>query len=362
MDQAQRSADSERLRLAMQRSNVIAAETDRHLRYRWIINPHPDFDPTEVLGKRDDEIAAGEGIDALVEFKERVLKTGIPGTATIAFRRSDGVHTYDFAAEPIRSPEGEILGVRTAAVDITARARIEAELLHKNDQRAAFLDLLAHEVRNATHVANLALRSAQVDPAMVETSLALARRQLTQLERLAEDMVEAAGLARGNLSLRKRKLDLVTVVRDVLDGCAADIKSAQLTLISDMPSAAIEIEGDPDRLLQIMHNLMSNAIKYTSPGGQIRVAVTATETDANLAVSDDGVGIPSDKLDAIFDSFVQLGRRTESARGGIGVGLSLVKALVELHGGHIEAFSSGLGKGSEFRIRLPRIEASSDLD
>lgn len=267
-------ADAERLTLAIQRGKMIAAETDTQLRYLWVVNPHSDFNSVEVLGKRDDELGTDEGIAKLVELKKRVLETGFASVETISFRGSDGDHIYEIAAEPIQDSLGSISGVRTVAVDVTQRARAEAEVRHRDQQRSAFLDSLAHEVRNATHVAVLALQRAEIDPDALGPSLTIARRQLMQLERLAEDLVDAARMTPGSLNLRKRSVDLLKLVRQALDDCVAEADSSRLTLVSDLPPTPVEIEADPDRLLQVLQNLLSNAIKYTPSGGHIKVTVT----------------------------------------------------------------------------------------
>lgn len=171
-EQTQRS-EAGRFALALERAKVIAAEVDVELRYRWIANPHPEFDPASVLGKRDDECARDEGIRHLMALKRRVLESAVPEAREITFFRSNGVHVYDVWAEPILSDTGDVTGVRTAAVDVTARANAERQLQRQLEERAQFLNALAHEIRNSSHTATLSIRLAEMHPQSRGASLEL---------------------------------------------------------------------------------------------------------------------------------------------------------------------------------------------
>jgi signal transduction histidine kinase len=210
---------------------------------------------------------------------------------------------------------------------------------------------LAHEIRNAAHVVSLALKVARRDPARLGRSLDTAERQLVQLERLAGDLMDASRISQGRLSLHTERLNLVEVVRHAADGARAALEQAGHELSCELPAVPVVVRGDSGRLLQVIGNLLDNAIKYTPPGGHIGLQLTAGAAGAELVVRDDGAGIPPEKLDSVFDTFEQLGRSGGS--GGVGIGLSLARSLVELHGGTLRAVSEGPGRGSEFRLWLP---------
>jgi CheY-like chemotaxis protein len=180
-------------------------------------------------------------------------------------------------------------------------------------------------------------------------------RQVGQMSRLIDDLLDVSRITRGTLELRRERVACADVVEAAIEACREDLAAKGHRLRTDLPPRALEIEADRDRLVQVLCNLLGNAAKYTPPGGHIDLAVGAgDERTLVISVKDDGVGIPSGKLGEIFDLFARVEQALDR-QGGLGVGLTLARQLVELHGGTIEPRSPGIGRGSEFVVRLPVI-------
>ena len=221
-----------------------------------------------------------------------------------------------------------------------------------------FLAVLAHELRNPLAVISAAIhikkrRSADGDDDM----LSAIEGQTQQLTRIVDDLLEVSRISLGKLELHKQRLDLVSLVREVFEKGADKLQAGKHRKQFYAPSTELFIEGDPIRLGQVFSNLLNNAAKYTADVGAIDVTVTQDGCSAVVIVKDTGVGIPPEMITRVFDIFIQVDRNLGRAQGGIGVGLSLTRSLVTLHGGTIEARSGGADKGSEFIVRLPLSEA-----
>jgi signal transduction histidine kinase len=242
-----------------------------------------------------------------------------------------------------------------------ARRRLEADLRRKTDElieadrhKDEFLAVLAHELRNPlatiTNVLHLMLGEQGLrDP----EAAAVIVRQVSHMARLIDDLLDAARVARGVITLRKEEVDLSTAVTHAVGTVRPMIEEREQALSVSVPPEPMQLEADPARLEQILVNLLSNASRYTDPGGSIRLVAERDGDELRLTVRDTGVGIPSEMLPQIFGLFVQADRDRSRIRGGLGIGLALVRSLVELHGGTIQARSEGPGQGSEFIARLP---------
>ena len=250
--------------------------------------------------------------------------------------------------------------------DITERKRIERrtydlliELKEADRHKDEFLALLAHELRGPLAPLRNSLellKRAGTDESIRRQVRATMDRQLGQLVRLVNDLLDVSRIARGQIEIRSEPVDLAAVVQQAVETCRPLVTFAGHTLSVSLPAEPVHVDADPARLAQVLGNLLHNACKYTEPGGRIDLAMTRESEDAVIRIKDTGIGIPSNKLDGIFDLFVQLDRTKERSQGGLGVGLALVKRLVAMHGGSVEAASEGPGRGSEFVVRLP-IEA-----
>ena len=241
------------------------------------------------------------------------------------------------------------------------RVRAE-EFLRLADQRKdEFLATLGHELRNplAPLLSGMQLlRLGEFDRVRAPHILAVMERQITHLLRLVDDLLEVSRITRGLIEVRRHPLDLVGVVRAALDSCRTEIETAGHEVTIDVPETPIPVSGDPVRLTQVFANLLHNAAKYTNPGGQIRVTATCADDRAVVSIRDNGIGIPVSHLGSVFEMFMQVDRFNRRAQGGLGIGLTLVRTLVEMHDGRVEARSEGPNKGSEFLVELPLLSAS----
>jgi PAS domain S-box-containing protein len=247
--------------------------------------------------------------------------------------------------------------------DISARKHIEEELQRAQESlRAAdrrkdeFLALLAHELRNPLAPIGNGLTILQLrtvtDPVAQRTAEMMGR-QLKHLVRLVDDLLDVSRITRGKLELRTRQVLLTEVLTSSLESCRESIEAHGHELIMDLRAQDLIVDADPDRLVQVFANLLSNSAKYTDRGGRICVTLERVNNEAVVAVTDNGMGIPPDLIDKVFHMFSQ-GRAHEAhAEGGLGIGLALVEMLVQMHGGAVAAASAGLGLGSTFTVRLP---------
>lgn len=247
--------------------------------------------------------------------------------------------------------------------DITERKRIEQQkhevmiaLKESDRQKDEFLALVSHELRGPLAPLRNCLELLRVrgsDESLRKKVQGTMERQLDQLVRLVNDLLDLGRVARGEIEVHREAVELGAVMRHAVDACAPLAAAADHALSIAVPPEAIYVDADPARLTQVFGNLLQNACKYTEPGGRIEFSAAREAGQAVIRVKDTGLGIAADKLESIFGLFVQVSPAPERTRGGLGIGLSVVKRLVELHGGTIEAFSAGLGTGSEFIVRIP---------
>lgn len=242
------------------------------------------------------------------------------------------------------------------------RARIEREreaLLHAaeaaNRAKDEFLAMLGHELRNPLAPIQTALELMRLNPdAKAERERTVIERQVVHLTRLVDDLLDVSRIARGGVALKPELVEIAEVVRHAVELASPLLEQRAHALHLEVPSGGLVVLGDIARLIQIVSNLLNNAGKYTPPGGQIAVHVRAEEQHVVLSVRDTGVGIAPEVLPRVFDLFVQARQTIERAQGGLGLGLTIVKNLVESHGGEVSAHSAGIDQGSEFVVRLPR--------
>ena len=243
------------------------------------------------------------------------------------------------------------------ALESELKARVE-ELAETGRRKDEFLGMLAHELRNPLHaISAAACVLDRAGPEAPSRPRDIIHRQLAILARLVDDLLEVSRMTRGTIQLRRVPLDLVQIVRQAAQSSreSLDSRRQQLTVIE--PESPLLLEGDDVRLEQVVMNLISNASKFSAPGSSITLEVRerwdSEQRLAELSVRDQGVGIPRDMLSKIFEPFVQVDQSLARSLGGLGIGLSLVRSLVELHGGSVLAKSPGLGKGAEFVVRVP---------
>ncbi len=300
--------------------------------------------PKERISEEDQIIArlrAGQRVDHFETV--RVCKDG---------RRID----VSLTISPIKDESGQVVGASKIARDITDRKRAEAALLEADRRKDEFLATLAHELRNplAPILNSVAVLKA---PGATEADQRELRevieRQVQHMSRLLDDLLDVNRITTGKFELRKNRVTLAAVVEAALETSRPLINAAGHELTVSTPGEPIYLDADLVRLAQVFGNLLNNAAKYTDRGGQIWLTATRDRDDVVVAVRDNGIGISGEMLPRIFDMFSQASPALKRSQGGLGIGLSLVKGLVELHGGSIAAESGGPGQGSTFAVRLP---------
>ncbi len=197
------------------------------------------------------------------------------------------------------------------------------------------------------------MRLAHNEPDAVERGRAMIERQVKQLVRLIDDLLDLSRISRGKIELRKERIDAATVVQSAVETSQPLLDAAEHHLTVALPPEPLFLDADPTRLAQVLINLLTNAAKYTDPGGRIWLRASREGDRAVFSVRDTGIGLTADQIPRIFEMFTQVGRSEERSQGGLGIGLWLVRSLVELHGGKVEVRSDGPGQGSEFILRLP---------
>ena len=272
-----------------------------------------------------------------------------------------------FTARRLIQQDDSSPAILLAIEDVTQRRQLEealrqrATVLAETDHRKTeFLATLAHELRNplaplrnALHICGMPNAS----PQMIAHSREVMERQLELMVRLVDDLLDDSRITSGKIELRMEELLIADVVKNAMETSAPFIEERNHLLTLEVPDQPLWLHGDMARLSQVLGNLLNNAAKYTNPGGHIMLTVFSHEGMAVVRVRDDGIGIAPDRLPHIFDMFWQVDTALERRQGGMGIGLSLVKRLVEMHHGRVEAHSEGLGKGSEFTLYLPLTSA-----
>jgi PAS domain S-box-containing protein len=255
-----------------------------------------------------------------------------------------------------RDTQGRPIGVAEVHNDISDLRRAEESVRAADRRKDEFLAMLAHELRNPLAPIRTGLelmRMAGDDPDTLEKTRSIMERQTQQLARLVDDLLDVSRIARGKLEFRRRTVKLSDVAQSAVEASRPFIDEAGHELILEVPEQTLYVDADPNRLAQVVSNLLNNAAKYTPKGGQIRLAIERQGSDALLTITDTGIGIPADMQVRIFEIFAQIEHRIEQEHAGLGIGLALAKALVEMHGGRIEVSSEGENRGSTFRVRLP---------
>jgi len=291
----------------------------------------------------------------------KVLREGaIVGLAnhTVLIGRDGTEVPIDDSGAPIRDGRGRVVGVVLVFRDITARRAAEQELRENDRRKDEFLAMLAHElrnplapIRNAAHT--LALLGTPDD--RIHWVSGVIERQVGLMTRLVDDLLDVSRITSGKITLKREPVSIAAVIAQAAEAARPPAESRKEALEVDVAPDVGWVDGDQARLVQVVGNLLDNAIKYTEEGGHIRLTARVDGREVVIAVRDSGVGIAADLLPHVFDLFAQADRSLERRQGGLGIGLTLVRRLVDMHGGRVEAASEGPGRGSEFTIRLPRL-------
>ncbi len=329
---------------------------------RWYEYTGTTFEQMEGLGWQ-----SVHDPDVLPEVLQRwrgSLKSGQPFDMVFPLRGADGVfRPFLTRMVPYRDEQGNIVRWFGTNTDISEQKQIQQELrdvaarLSEADHRKdEFLATLAHELRNPLAPIRTGLevmKNAADDPAKMEAVRNTMERQMRQLVTLVDDLLDISRITRGKLELRKSHVDLNDVIQSAVEAARPAIDEARHDLSISLPEPPVRLQADPHRLAQIVSNLLTNAAKYTPPGGRLALTAECGERDLKIAVEDNGIGIPAEKLEEIFEMFGQVDHPMQQSTSGLGIGLTLVKSLIEMHEGTVEVHSAGAGQGSRFVVRLP---------
>jgi signal transduction histidine kinase/DNA-binding response OmpR family regulator len=261
----------------------------------------------------------------------------------------------DFVYLPLRDTDGKISSIFIHGVDRTKEVKTTQLLQEQDVRKDEFLATLAHELRNplAPIRNSFQLLKRSPTPAVMGSTLPVMERQLGALVRLIDDLLDVSRISSGKIVLKRQRVSIQDIATAALETSQPLIDSAGHTVVLDWPSAPIWLDADPMRLAQVFSNLLTNSAKYMKRGGHIRFGIQQLDQTVEISVVDDGVGIPQELISQVFDMFTQVNRTLDRAEGGLGVGLSLVKTLIEMHGGVVLASSEGVDLGSEFKVTLP---------
>lgn len=298
------------------------------------------------------------------EFLPSVLQKG-HGEIDVRFRhfKTGDARWMAYKVLTLPGADGRPVAFATVSQDVTERRRLEddlrrvvEELADADRRKNEFLAMLAHELRNPLAPISNAVRALSLggrDGTAVDSASEMLERQVGQVVRLVDDLLDVSRISRGKIALRTQRIELSPIISQAVEATRALYRSLNQELTLQLPSEPICLNADPARLAQIVGNLLNNACKFTDTGGRISLVVEREGAQVAIRVSDNGVGIAAEDLPRIFDMFTQIDSSVERSRTGLGIGLTLVKTLVEMHGGTVEAHSDGPGRGSEFVVRLP---------
>jgi PAS domain S-box-containing protein len=341
----------------------ILTRFDRELRYVFVNaaiekatgRPRDDF-----LGRTMRDLGMPEDLrDPWEQALRFVFETKKPWSIEFGYAGPGGVRRYATRLVPEFGPAGEAEFVLGVTQDVTDRKCAEEALKNADRRKDEFLATLAHELRNPLAPIRTGLHVLKVsrDAAVVVDTRKMMDRQLSHMVRLIDDLLDVSRITSDKLTLRKEWVLLRAVAETAVEASRPGIEASGHALKLALPEEPVWLAADPTRLAQVVSNLLTNAAKYTPEGGCVELAAVQKGGEVILRVTDTGLGIPPGMLDEVFEMFTQVNRSLDRSQGGLGIGLALVKRLVELHGGTITAESPGLGEGSTFTVRLPLVEA-----
>jgi two-component system, chemotaxis family, CheB/CheR fusion protein len=328
--------------------------------------------PGQLVGRPVAEILGEEAYETIRPYVERVL-TGesLQYETSISYKRA-GWYYMHCAYTPEIDKQDRVAGWVAVTTDISDRYRLEQALREADRRKDEFLATLAHELRNPLAPIRNAIQILHIEgpPApRLQWARDVIDRQVEQLTRIVDDLLDVSRITRGRIELRRERVELATIVERAVETSRPILEAAHHRLTVDYfeksleesfekafersPEGSLWVEADLTRMGQVVSNLLNNAAKYTRPGGHVQLSAGREDGFAVIRVRDDGIGIPPEMLRRVFDLFIQMDTSLERAQGGLGIGLTIAKSLVEMHGGTIEATSEGPGRGSEITVRLP---------
>ncbi len=352
-------ASEGRLRLFVEHVPAAVAMFDREMHYllvsrRWLTDFH--LGEQDLTGRSHYDVFP-DLPDRWKEVHRRALAGAVETCDEDRFVRHDGREDWlRWEVHPWRDDQGEIGGIIIFSEVITERRQAQEALRQADRLKDEFLAMLAHELRNPLAPISNALhimRQPRAGAAILAQVRDMAERQVQHMARLLDDLLDVSRISRGKIILRREIVDVAAAVHRTVEALRPLAEERRHELTVCLPPEPVWVFADPTRLEQVLSNLLHNSVKYTDPGGHIRLTVQREAGEVVIRVLDDGIGIAADLLPRVFDIFVQAERRLDRSQGGMGIGLTLVRRLVELHGGTVGAHSRGSSQGSEFVVRLP---------
>jgi PAS domain S-box-containing protein len=326
------------------------------------------FSRDEVIGKPFWECGWWNRSPALVEMIRTASLQAAGGqlfrAETAYFVANGAERVVDLILAPVMDNAGRVLFVAASGVDVTDRQQMEDALRESDRKKDDFIALLAHELRNPLAPVRNGLqvmRLAGGDANAVAQTRSMMDRQLSHMVRLIDDLLDVSRIGRNKMELRRDRVLLADVVNTAVETARPQIDAGGHDLTISLPQRPVYLDADLTRLAQVFGNLLTNSAKYTEPGGRIWISAERRDVEVVVSVRDTGIGIPAESLPIIFDMFSQVDRTTERSTGGLGIGLALVKGLVEMHGGSVTVQSGGQGQGSIFTVTLPMLTAPQNL-
>ena len=327
-------------------SGLTGQSESEYTDFGWATALHPD-----------DAVGTLEAWNCAVENKERFMFEHRIRVASGEWRR------FSVRAIPVFNPQGAIeewVGVHTDVTEDRQQKeelrRLAAELSQASHRKSEFLAVLAHELRNPLAPIRTGLDLIGIsgnNAAVVSRAREMMGRQVSHMVHLVDDLLDIARITSGKVELKRKHVLLSEIFATAIEASMPAFQLAGLHFTSALPEMAVVIDADPVRMSQVLGNLLANAAKYTPSSGAIDLSAQCIDNHVTITVADSGIGIPSDSLNSVFDMFSQVSQNLQRAQGGMGIGLSIVKQLVELHGGSVGAFSGGKNAGSVFTVTLP---------
>ena len=320
----------------------------------------------QVAGPKWQPLVHPDDVAAYASEFDACVRERRPFNAEVRASRFDGEWRWlESRAQPRFSASGEFLGMVGSSPDITERKQAEAKLrqiaadLSEADRRKSeFLAMLAHELRNPLAPMRNMLQVLKLkgdDQNAVANASQVIERHLVQMVRLVDDLLDVSRVSRGTIGLRRERIGLASIIRQAEEAVSPLCENMKHELTVTLPSRPVEVNGDSVRLIQVVSNLLTNACKFTDAGGRIGLSVERDADQAVIRVRDNGVGISDGNLPRLFEMFMQVDATLDRSTAGLGIGLALVKHLVEMHDGTVDVYSEGIGRGSEFVIHLPAL-------
>ena len=332
---------------------------------RWYEYTGANFEEMQRDGWR--RVMHPDHYERVMAHLQSCLANGKEWEDTFPLRDRHGHYRWFLSrAVPVRGSSGQILRWIGTNTDVTESRQLQIALEQADRRKDEFLAMLAHELRNPlTPISNAAealLQIVSLERTQERLLIGMVRRQARQLARLIDDLLDVARITQGRIELRTQQVPVRSCIESAIEMVEPLVRARGQQLLLTQPLESLYVTGDQERLGQCISNLLVNAVKYTNPGGEIRVRHYSAASHAVIEIADSGVGISPELLPHIFELFVQGDRTLDRSQGGLGVGLAICKQLIEMHRGTVTAHSAGVGRGATFEIRLPLAEAPAQTD